>query len=140
MESFMFAPVELLRKGQANEVSQVGPHHPQHSSLSPPGQRCLSLPSLLSLLWDFVFLTVASCRVLIESNENRQRLPPAPTRRKPYIDTSLPFLLLCSRRKPIYSQAVVATYVYIMTSGAPMQPRKRKTSLPARVFAPRAPN
>src|SRR6266566_1646100 len=54
MESFMFAPVELLRKGQANEVSQVGPHHPQHSSLSPPGQRCLSLPSLLSLLWDFV--------------------------------------------------------------------------------------
>jgi len=86
------------------------------------------------------YLTVASCRVLIESNENRQRLPPAPTRRKPYIDTSLPFLLLCSRRKPIYSQAVVATYVYIMTSGAPMQPRKRKTSLPARVFAPRAPN
>src|SRR5947199_10868758 len=70
------------------------------------------------------YLTVASCRVLIESNENRQRLPPAPTRRKPYIDTSLPFLLLCSRRKPIYSQAVVATYVYIMTSGAPMQPRK----------------
>src|SRR5437016_8127275 len=31
----------------------------------------------------FRSLTVASCRVLIESNENRQRLPPAPTRRKP---------------------------------------------------------
>ena len=48
----MFAPLELFGKGQANGVSQFGPHQPQDSSLLPPGQRCLSLASLAHGPWD----------------------------------------------------------------------------------------
>src|SRR5215469_4457993 len=65
----------------------------------------------------------------------RYRRPPA----QADVDTSLPLLLLCSRSKPNQARPVGQTGVYIMTSGAAMVPRKRKTSLPARLFAASVP-